>query len=79
MILAPLFLYPLPSALSLKARGLPRSPAPPVSYTHLDVYKRQSLRELTARIRAVLRRAEKSTTATSALLRVCLLYTSRCV
>jgi hypothetical protein len=29
-----------------------------------------SLRELTARIRAVLRRAEKSTTATSALLRV---------
>ena len=57
-----------------------------VSYTHLDVYKRQvlglelgaddyltkpfSLRELTARIRAVLRRAEKSTTATSALLRV---------
>ena len=43
----------------------------PVSYTHLDVYKRQGLPPLTPIWRAIM--------PISTLRRTCLLYTSRCV
>ena len=48
-----------------------------VSYTHLDVYKRQELRERAVRlVREAQQNAETSYGAPS---RICLLYTSRCV
>ena len=58
-----------------------RSCAPPVSYTHLDVYKRQQ-RERTVRLRNTERFSEvRRSEEKNQFIRTypCLLYTSRCV
>ena len=49
--------------------------ADPVSYTHLDVYKRQ-LYPTEEELRTMEYRSKKEL---SGLVRICLLYTSRCV
>ena len=71
----------LPGAASPYAAGDQLGTTPPVSYTHLDVYKRQRLARVNgfAQLPVVTVRAREAEHAARQLRKRCLLYTSRCV
>ena len=58
---------------------LGKADALPVSYTHLDVYKRQDLAFSTTAEKPPAAETPSTSTVTSAKIITCLLYTSRCV
>ena len=53
--------------------------AGPVSYTHLDVYKRQVKKPAARKPRTAKKVEEKPAAKKAAKAKACLLYTSRCV
>ena len=67
-----------------RAASTPRRDTLSVSYTHLDVYKRQALARTVATKQAMTRRLAADVTVAASALEAelgsaCLLYTSRCV